>query len=238
MSQEQPQIPNVLACDVGNSGVRIAAAGALGTTGQATSNLFLLNILQNTQDPDLIASCMRSIGQLRDYGSVGVISSYLQTTHPTLLRGTAADTLGRLGSEKAVKPLMDTLATDPDPTVRSLAARSLGLLIDPKAEDVLTDAILFDGSEVVRYRAAEALLAYRRSNALREVFLDSIRDSDKRVRYLSLVALSDNTRDVDIPAIAELLDDEKKGIRDLAQEILSRKGVVLERIGDRYRMVR
>ena len=72
---------------------------------------------------------------------------------------------------------------------------------------------------------------------VKQAFMSGLRDPDKRVRYISLDSLSSQIKDSDITDVAVLLGDEKEGIRELAHQILSRRGAVLERIGDRYRLV-
>ena len=124
-----------------------------------------------------------------------------------------------------------------DNTVRSLAAQALGRIASGNATETLVRILLFDESDIVRYQSAEALGQLRMTSPIYEAFIESLRDPDKRVRYASLVYVSGRLKKEDTGAVAELLSDERKGIRELAHQTLSRRGIVMERIGDRYRLV-
>jgi len=217
--------------------VRMAAAGALGDIGQMSSAIFLVNTLMSTKDPELAAICLRSLGELGDHSSINTVINYLEMENTIFVRGTAARTLGKMRSERAANPLINTLENDPDPTVRSLAAQSLGLIGDPSSHDSLIRGLLFDKSDVVRFRSAEALTLFRINSNIHQAFIEGLRDSDKRVRYICLKALSGGIRKSEIPVVGELLADDMPGIRDIAHQILGKKGVVMEKVGDRYRLV-
>jgi len=143
-----------------------------------------------------------------------------------------------LGSELAVKPLMEVLESDPGPIVRSLAAVAIGQLKHPSSRNILARSLVFDSSETVRYRSAEALARFEKSNSSRLAYLDGIKDIDRRVRYVSLKSLSPMMRKEDIPALIDLLADEAESIRDLAHQVLGKTGLVMEKVGDRYRVVK
>ncbi len=218
--------------------VKLAAAGALGDVGlRSSSPIFLVNILQTSRDPVLTARCLRSLGKLGDHSSVTTVSGFLSPGHPSEVRGTAAETLGYIGDERILPGLVETLETDPDNTVRSLAAQAMGRIRSSEASEPLVRMLLFDNSDVVRYRSAEALATLRMTTSSYQAFLEGLKDPDKRVRYVCLEALSGNLKKEDTGAVAELLTDERKGIRELAHQTLSRRGIVMERIGDRYRLV-
>ena len=218
--------------------VRLASAGALGDVGiKSTSSIFLVNTIQSSQDNALIARCLRSLGKLQDHSSTNTISGFISLKYPPEVRGTAAEALGLMGAERKVEVLINTLEKDPDDTVRSLAAQALGRIGSGNASETLVRTLLFDSSDIVRYRSAEALGQMRMTTSIYEAFIDGLRDPDKRVRYVCLIYLSRGLKKEDTGAVAELLSDERKGIRELAHQTLSRRGIVMERIGDRYRLV-
>lgn len=218
--------------------VRLASAGALGDLGvKSTSSLFLLNTIQTSSDQTLIARCLKSLGKLQDQSSTTTVAQFLATRYPAEVRGTAAEALGLMAADGKTEALTDTLEKDPDNTVRSLAAQALGRIASGDTADTLVRTLLFDGSEIVRYRSAEALGQMRMTESIYEALIDGLRDPDKRVRYTCLLHLSSSLKKEDTGAVAELLSDERKGIRELAHQALSRRGIVMERIGDRYRLV-
>jgi HEAT repeat protein len=218
--------------------VRLASAGALGDVGiKSTSSIFLVNTLQSTKDMVLVARCIRSLGRLKDHSSTSTVARFLAHKYPSEVRGTAAEALGHMADGKTTGNLISAIETDPDDTVRSLAARTLGRIGSQAGEDTLIRALLFDNSDIVRYRSAEALGNLRLTSDIYQAFIDGLRDSDKRVRYECMKALSSRLKKSDIGVVAELLTDDKRGIRELAHQTLSRRGIVMERIGDRYRLV-
>jgi len=218
--------------------VKLASAGALGDIGfKATSPLFLVNTIQSTRNDALTARCIRSLGKLQDHSSINTVSNFLALRYPSEIRGTAAEALGLMGAERKVDSLIDVLEKDPDNTVRSLAAEALGRIGSDRATETLIRMLLFDGSDLVRYKSAEALVHKRLTTSIYESVLEGLRDPDKRVRYVCLTKISERLQRDDIGAVAELLSDERKGIRELAHQILSVRGIVMERIGDRYRLV-
>jgi len=97
--------------------------------------------------------------------------------------------------------------------------------------------LLFDSSDIVRYQSARALGQTRLTTSIYEAFIEGLKDPDKRVRYICLTHVSEKLKKEDIGAVADLLSDERKGIRELAHQTLSRRGIVMERIGERYRLV-
>jgi HEAT repeat protein len=218
--------------------IKLASAGALGDVGiKSTSSIFLVNTLQSSKDYALIARCLRSLGKLRDHSSTNTVSGFLSLQYPSEVRGTAAEALGLMGAERKVGVLTDTLEKDPDNTVRSLAAQALGRIGSGNVAETLIRILLFDDSDIVRYLSAEALGQMRLTPSIYEAYIEGLRDPDKRVRYACLVYISGRLKKEDTGAVAELLTDEKKGIRELAHQTLSRRGIVMERIGDRYRLV-
>ena len=218
--------------------VRLAAAGALGDVGiKSTSSIFLINTIQSTKDMILLARCIRSLGRLQDHSSTTTVMRFLAHKYPNEVRGTAAEALGHMADDKASSRLISTLEKDPDNTVRSLAARALGRIGSQSGEESLTRTLLFDDSDIVRYRSAEALGNLRLTTSIYQAFIDGLRDPDKRVRFECMKALSSRLKKNDVGAVAELLTDDKRGIRELAHQTLSRRGIVMERIGDRYRLV-
>ena len=218
--------------------VRLASAGALGDVGiKSTSTIFLVNTIQSSKDNALIARCLRSLGKLQDHSSTNIVSGFLSLQYPSEVRGTAAEALGLMGAERKVEALIDTLEKDPDNTVRSLATQALGRIGSSNTTEILVRILLFDNSDIVRYQSAEALGQMRLTTSIYEAFIESLRDPDKRVRYTCLVSVSGRLKKEDTGAVAELLSDERKGIRELAHQTLSRRGIVMERIGDRYRLV-
>lgn len=218
--------------------VRLASAGALGDVGiKSTSSIFLVNTIQSSKSNALIARCLRSLGKLQDHSSTDTVSGFLSFKYPSEVRGTAAEALGLMGAERKLGALIDTLEKDPDNTVRSLAAQALGRIGSGNATETLVRILLFDGSDIVRYQSAEALGQMRLTSSIYEAFVEGLRDQDKRVRYACLIYVAGRLKKEDVGAVAELLSDERKGIRELAHQTLSRRGIVMERIGDRYRLV-
>ena len=218
--------------------VRMASAGALGDVGiKSTSSIFLVNTAQSSKNNALIARCLRSLGRLEDHSSANTVSGYLSLQYPSEVRGTAAKALGLMGAGKKVGALIDTLENDPDNTVRSLAAQALGRIASINATETLVRNLLFDESDIVRYQSAEALGQLRMTSSIYDAFIESLRDPDKRVRYACLLYISGRLKKEDTGAVAELLSDERKGIRELSHQTLSRRGIVMERIRDRYRLV-
>jgi len=218
--------------------VRLASAGALGDVGiKSTSTIFLVNTIQSSKDNALIARCLRSLGKLQDHSSTNTVSGFLSLQYPSEVRGTAAEALGLMGAERKVEDLIDTLEKDTDNTVRSLAAQALGRIGSSNTTEILVRILLFDSSDIVRYQSAEALGQMRLTTSIYEAFMEGLKDPDKRVRYTCLISISGRLKKEDTGAVAELLSDERKGIRELAHQTLSRRGIVMERIGDRYRLV-
>jgi HEAT repeat protein len=218
--------------------VRLASAGALGDVGiKSTSSIFLNNTAQSSKNYALIARCLRSLGKLGDHSFSNTVSGFLSQQYPSEVRGTAAEALGLLGAENKVGALTDTLENDPDNTVRSLAAQALGRIASGNATETLVRILLFDESDIVRYQSAEALGQFRMTSSIYDAFIESLKDPDKRVRYACLVYVFGRLKKEDTGAVAELLSDERKGIRELSHQTLSRRGIVMERIGDRYRLV-
>ena len=218
--------------------VRLASAGALGDVGiPSTSTIFLLNTVQASEDSALIARCLRSLGRLRAVSAANTVSGFLSRKYPSEVRGTAAEALGLMGADKQINALLETLENDPDNTVRSLAAQALGRIDSDAPIETLIRTLLFDDSDIVRFESAKALGQKRMTTAVYEALIEGLRDTDKRVRYVCLTHVSSRIKRDDIGAIAELLTDDKKGIRELAHQVLSRRGIVMERIGDRYRLV-
>ncbi|MDT8366476.1 MAG: HEAT repeat domain-containing protein, partial [bacterium] len=218
--------------------VRLASAGALGDVGiKSTSSIFLVNTVQSSKDYALIARCLRSLGKLGDHSSTNTVSGFLSQQYPSEVRGTAAEALGLMGAENKVGALIDTLEKDPDNTVRSIAAQALGRIASGNATEPLVRILLFDSSDIVRYQSAEALGQLRMTSSIYDAFIEGLKDPDKRVRYTCLVYVSGRLKKEDTGAVAELLSDERKGIRELSHQTLSRRGIVMERIGDRYRLV-
>jgi HEAT repeat protein len=218
--------------------VRLASAGALGDIGfKSTSSIFLVNTIQSSKNNVLIARCLRSLGKLQDHSSTNTVAGFLSLQYPSEVRGTAAEALGLMAAERKVSALIDTLENDPDNTVRSLAAEALGRIGSANATEILIRMLLFDDSDIVRYKSAEALGHMRLTASIYESLIESLRDPDKRVRYVCLTQVSERLQKEDIGAVAELLSDERKGIRELAHQVLSRRGIVMERIGERYRLV-
>jgi HEAT repeat protein len=218
--------------------VRLASAGALGDVGnKSTSTIFLVNTIQSSSDNALVARCLRSLGKLQDHSSTNTVSGFLSLQYPSEVRGTAAEALGLMGAERKVEDLMDTLEKDPDNTVRSLAAQALGRIDSGNTTETLVRILLFDSSDIVRYESAAALGQRRMTTSIYDAFIDGLKDPDKKVRYVCLVHVSARLKKGDTGAVAELLSDERKGIRELAHQTLSRRGIVMERIGDRYRLV-
>lgn len=218
--------------------VRLASAGALGDVGiKSTSSIFLVNTVQSSKDYALIARCLRSLGKLGDHSSTNTVSGFLSLQYPSEVRGTAAEALGLMGAENKVGDLIDTLEKDPDNTVRSIAAQALGRIAAGNATESLVRILLFDGSDIVRYQSAEALGQLRMTSSIYDAFIEGLKDPDKRVRYTCLIYVSGRLKKEDTGAVAELLSDERKGIRELSHQTLSRRGIVMERIGDRCRLV-
>jgi HEAT repeat protein len=218
--------------------LKLASAGALGDVGnRSTSPIFLVNTLLSSQDSALIARCLKSLGKLQDHSSINTVSGFLSLQYPSEVRGTAAQALGLMGAENKVAALKTVLEKDPDNTVRSLAAQALGRIGLGNAADTLVRVLLFDDSDIVRYRSAEALGRIRLTTSIYEAYIEGLKDPDKRVRYACLINLSGRLKKEDTGAVAELLSDERRGIRELAHQTLSRRGIVMERIGDRYRLV-
>jgi len=218
--------------------VRIASAGALGDVGiPSSSPIFLLNTIQSSEDSALIARCIRSLGRLRAFSASNTVSGFLSLEYPTEVRGTAAEALGLMGDDKQVDTLLETLENDPDNTVRSLAAQAVGRTGSTAPIETLIRTLLFDDSDIVRYQSAMALGLKRMTTPIYDAMIAGLRDTDKRVRFVCLKNISPRIKKDDIGAIAELLTDERKGIRELAHQVLSRRGIVMERIGDRHRLV-
>jgi len=218
--------------------LKLASAGALGDVGnRSTSPIFLVNTLQSSRDSALLARSLKSLGKLQDHSSANIVAGFLSLQYSSEVRGTAAQALGLMEAENQVAVLKATLVKDPDNTVRSLAAQALGRIGSASAADTLVQVLLFDDSDVVRYRSAEALGRIRLTTSIYEAYLEGLKDPDKRVRYACLINLSGRLKKEDTGAVAELLSDERRGIRELAHQTLSRRGIVMERIGDRYRLV-
>lgn len=236
-SRASKTLEKVLVLDK-NRDVRLASAGALGDVGiKSTSSIFLTNTIQSTDDMILLARCIRSLGRLQDHSSTTTVMGFLAHKYPNEVRGTAAEALGHMADDKAGSRLINTLEKDPDNTVRSLAARALGRIGSQDGEESLIRTLLFDDSDVVRYRSAEALAHLRLTTSIYQAFIDGLKDPDKRVRFECMKALTSRLKKNDVGAVAELLADDKRGIRELAHQTLSRRGIVMERIGDRYRLV-
>ena len=153
----------------------------------------------------------------------------------------------RLSAVQAIKPYRELtsipvleriLVVDPDTGVKIAAAVSLGQLKEPASREGLINGILFDSSGLVRFRCGEALSMLGVNRDEKQAFLRGLEDPDKRVRYISLHAISSKVQDSDISLIADLLADDSTVVRELAHQILSKRGIVLEKIGDRYRMVK
>jgi len=218
--------------------VKLASAGALGDVGlKSTSSIFLINTVQSSRNFELVARCLRSLGKLGDHSSTNTVSGFLSLQYPPEVRGTAAQALGLMEAEKKVGVLTDTLEKDPDNTVRSLSAQALGRIASDNATEALVRTLLFDSSDIVRYQSAEALGQIRMTSSIYDAFIEGLKDPDKRVRYACLFYVSGKLKKDEISAVAELLSDERKGIRELSHQTLSRRGIVMERIGDRYRLI-
>ena len=127
-----------------------------------------------------------ALGELRDGGGSGALTTALAGDTQPSVRAAAALALGALHRDGAAGALANTLASDSEPAVRRAAAEALGSVPDATAGP-LSDALM-DGDSTVRVEAAWSLGRHRFREALGRLH-GALADQDCRVGAAAAWAL-------------------------------------------------
>ena len=135
--------------------IRMSAAAALGWIGDERAVSGLIDMMAETEDPQLLSHIAEALGKLRNLEAVPVLIYSLR--HPNdWVRMRAARSLGRLADARAVDGLIHKLG-DRNEWVRYNAALALGEIGHPDALFDLVNALRYDPMPQVRRAAAIAL---------------------------------------------------------------------------------
>ena len=127
-----------------------------------------------------------AIGELRDGGGAGALTTALAGDPEPAVRAAAALALGALHRDGAAGALANALGSDPEPSVRRAAAEALGCVPDAAAGP-LSDALV-DADPTVRAEAAWSLGRHRFREALGRLH-GALADRDCRVGAAAAWAL-------------------------------------------------
>jgi HEAT repeat protein len=127
-----------------------------------------------------------ALGEMRDGGGTGALTSALAGDTQPAVRAAAALALGALHRDGAVGALANALASDSEATVRRAAAEALGSVPDATAGP-LSDALV-DSDPAVRVEAAWSLGRHRFREALGRLH-GALADQDCRVGAAAAWAL-------------------------------------------------
>jgi HEAT repeat protein len=110
----------------GINAVRLAAAEALGESGDPSAVPALMERLERDPQPDIRWQAARALGSLRAPSAVPALIAALHDADPTL-RGCAAAALGAIGDRRALHALR-AAAGDPHDGVRRAVMAALGVI--------------------------------------------------------------------------------------------------------------
>ena len=213
---------------------RRASIIALGKLGQKRATLPLTKVMESA--PSLKGEVASALARLGDEAAVDALVKLLGDTDGSV-RQAAVGALNSIGSTR-MPDLTRALLSDPEPLVRESAAKIAGyfgyvecadLLIErcrdddervrraavehlPFLEDtrVVAELSRVISEDTPRVRAAAALaMASLDDRSSRESLIAALRDSDSWVRYFAAKSLGRRVSVESIPALSQLLGEEK-----------------------------
>jgi HEAT repeat protein len=204
-----------------NPQISTAAAKALAQLAQMGDRYavhLMKGLAASKQEDALKTIAVVALGRSGKFSVADDLIVLLENEQPTI-RADAAEALGVLGDLNAVEPLV-ALLEDEDKTVRTKACQALGQIGDPTASDALLKVARDDSDRYVRSDAAYALGLIADENALDEL-VSILKEADESDRwaYQSAVGQYGNLA---FDTAVELLDSDKKALRQVAVNILSR----------------
>lgn len=202
-----------------DTGIRRAAARALGWLGEEDAVPDLLNALED-DNPSVRRDTAGALGKISDVRAIPGLIKVLQDKQETV-RYAAAWALGQIGNTDAVPGLIEALH-DEDRDARRVAARALGWIADAEAVPGLIEA-LADESSGVRRDSAGALGKIGDARAVPDL-LRTLRDKRDTVRYASAWALGQIGSTDAVPGLVESLRDENRDVRRATAEALGEIG--------------
>ena len=148
-SEATPAI--IVALREGNPDTRVAAARALGLSGDPGGLDALIGAIEDS-DHNVRFDAVQSLGKIGDVRAVGPLVAMLDDPDANAPLDATIESLGGLGDARAVPPLVEML-NDSDSHIRRKAAESLGRLGDAGAVDSLI-AAFEEGGAPEEVRAA------------------------------------------------------------------------------------
>jgi HEAT repeat protein len=186
---------NALSSDVPE--LRMAAASALGTLGEASAVPALVNGLSD-KNPQVRIRCCAALATLDHPKAVPSLIQRLSDPHGEV-RHEAAVSLASIGTDQALSALLGMLDDD-NTSIRRIAASSLGQAGSVKAVQPLADA-LADENSAVRSAAVFSIIELlsnaptQQSHKIRETVVSELKNSDSAtVRPLVEILAESNQR--------------------------------------------
>lgn len=180
------------------------AAQILGAFDQPTVILALVNLLQTTNNEELQAIAISSLGRIGQ--SAIVVLSRLLAEPPTRLL--AIQALAQIRRTEVIEPLL-SVVSDPDPQVRTKAIEALGNFSDPRILPILS-ASLEDLVGTVRKEAIIAL-SFRLDELdpldLLQLLQPRLQDINLEVCQQAAIAISKIPSDPSAQALFEVLQN-------------------------------
>ncbi len=200
-----------------DSGVKAAAAGALGLVGDSRALEALLAFF-DTPDSSVRNSVVQAIVRLADSRAVDGLTAYLKHVDKRV-RVLAAHTLGQIHSREATEQLIKALDDDAF-AVREAVVKALGDIADPGAAEALVRA----ANEPQRFPLVWVIesLGKTRSPESVRIILKAIRSNDAEVREAAADALGRLRTKEAAPALLKTLDDADPIVRRAAAGALEK----------------
>lgn len=200
--------------------IRWFAARTLSTFDEAEALDALIRLLQQTQEPELIAIAAESLSHFEEKG----ISTLIDLLELPAHRLTAIQALANIRHTAVLIPLL-AAAADTNPAVRKVAIAALGNFREPQVDDVLLKAVK-DTSAAVRQEAI--LNLGMRSNLLAtvnlvDILLPGLWDLNPKVNQATVIALGRLGTQTAVSSLARVLTSPHTPIA-LQQQIVRALG--------------
>lgn len=223
--------------------VRMSAAYAFAEMKSKSAIGALIEASTHDADPMVRAISCRALGFQGMKGPGRVLLISLLSDPSYTVRIESAMAIASLGMSEGKEPLKGAIRKDPEKLVRVAAVRALSRL---KGKDVLSFLIdEYDSATNSDYKfeVFRGIISFRGTDRFIQEGLD---DRDERIRFLALKHITDsmgknynsNPSSDQVILLERMLKDPFKGIRDLANDTLSKKGYLTKDLGVRYELIK
>lgn len=110
-----------------NGAICVGAAQCLGEIGHQAATPWLLQALQENNQPGAMVWIVQALGRIGDASATESLLDLMQRTDSQAVRYTAIEALGNIGDRRVIEPIKKYL-NDPSHHVRSRAQKALELL--------------------------------------------------------------------------------------------------------------